>query len=105
MTSVQQNKLQFDDYSTKSERCSDVADAYLRSYFIGDIDLAEGYTEKAQEHFNALWDRLMSQIENINTFDLCSIISPEDSIFGIGWHDSFGTAKVYIFESEPWIEQ
>ena len=105
MTFPPAHKTQSDNHSTKSECCSNAADAYLRSYFIGDIDLAEGYTREAQEHFNVLWDTLMKQIENATTFDLCCIVSPEDSIFGIGWHDSFGTAKVYIFESEPWMEQ
>lgn len=90
------------DQSTKSEYCSEVADAYLRSYFIGEIDLAENYTRQAQEHFNVLWDELMAKIENKPIFDLCRIISKEDNLYGISWQDQDSNPNVYTFESPPY---
>ena len=85
--------------STKSEYCSEVADAYLRSYFVGEIDLAENYTRQAQEHFNALWDELMAQIEDRTIFNLCTVISPEDNIYGISWQNADQEPKIYAFSS------
>ena len=87
------------DQSTKSEYCSEVADAYLRSYFAGEIDLAENYTRQAQEHFNVLWDELMSEIEDIEIFNLTCIISPEDNTYGICWQTKDQNPNIYTFQS------
>ena len=92
------------EQSTKSEYCSEVADAYLRSYFVGEIDLAENYTRQAQEHFNALWDELMGQIEDRLIFNLCPIVSPEDSIFGISWQDENLEPQIYSFKSPAYSQ-
>lgn len=88
--------------STKSEYCSEVADAYLRSYFIGEIDLAENYTRQAQEHFNVLWDELMAKIEDKPIFNLCRVISEEDNVYGIAWQDQDSNPSIYTFESPPY---
>lgn len=90
--------------STKSEYSSEVADAYLRSYFVGEIDLAENYTRQAQEHFNDLWDELMSKIEDIEIFNLTCIISPEDNTYGIAWQDQDSNPNIYTFESPPYSQ-
>ena len=93
------------DQSTKSEYCSEVADAYLRSYFIGEIDLAEGYTREAQEHFNVLWDELMARIEDTAIFNLSTVISPEDNLYGIAWQDQSSNSNIYTFESPPYDQE
>lgn len=91
--------------STKSEYCSEVADAYLRSYFIGEIDLAENYTREAQEHFNVLWDELMAKIEDEPIFNLCPVISEEDNVYGIAWQDQNLNSNIYTFESPPYHQE
>ena len=95
---------QMTDQSTKSEYCSEVADAYLRSYFIGEIDLSENYTRQAQEHFNALWDELMAEIENQNIFNLSCILSPEDNIYGISWQNENFDPRIYTFHNPPYSQ-
>lgn len=94
--------------STKSEICSEVADAYLRKYYLGPIDHHNGhYTSLAQDYFNTLWDKLMNQIEFEDIKDLCALIQEEDedegeTFFGIGWMTLQNQVKVYHLELKPW---
>lgn len=92
--------------STKSEICSEVADAYLRKYYHGNIDNDGEYTLLAQDYFNTLWDKLMNQIEFEDIKDLCALIQEEEdsdeTFFGIGWMTLQNQVKVYRLELKPW---
>lgn len=95
------------DQSTKSEICSEVADAYLRKKYNGDIDLQQEYTIQAQHYFNILWDRLMSQIEHQEIKDLCPLVEEdeEETFFGIGWLTSDNQVKIYRLSDKPWEQK
>lgn len=92
------------DQSTKSEICSEIADAYLRKYYHGRIDNGEQYTLLAQDYFNTLWDELMSRIESEDIKDLCALVQEEDdeTFFGIGWLTLDNQVKIYHLKSRPW---
>lgn len=95
------------DQSTKSEICTEVADAYLRKHYHGDVDNAGEYTLLAQDYFNTLWDKLMNQIEFEDIRDLCALIEEQDdeTFFGIGWLTLDNQVKIYRLSHKPWDQK